>query len=131
MVSFKRADSKRTRSDLDGPVAGVGDSNLDPLLALVDSDAVWQTNDRARLVGWKERIGRVELEEIVRGMGEEGTVERVGDVAGVGADGLVDGNEEGSVKRGSRLLVSSSTLSHTRVREERLTLQRNQNSRSR
>lgn len=125
MVTCKRADFKRTRSDLDGPVAGVGDSDFNPLLALVDSDAVWQTDNRARLVGWKERLWRVDLEEIVRGMGEEGAIERVGDVAGVGTDGLVDGDEEGSVKRGSRVLVLSSTLSDTRVRfQEGLTLQR-------
>ena len=81
-------------ADLNGPVAVVRDAKLHALPASVDENPVWLDDDCARGVLVRVLGGADYREDIVRGDGKEGTVQRGVDIAIFGADRIVYGDEE-------------------------------------
>lgn len=96
MVGQNRAQARRTGADLDRPVASIGDLDLDAVAAFVDDDALRPADDSAGLVGGQVGLLWVKREAVVGRRRQERAIERVGEVARVGADWLVDRDEKGA-----------------------------------
>lgn len=62
---------------LDGSISVVGDAELDSLTIIVDHDRLLAYDDRTRGCFTRVRLGIFEWEDVIRGHGKEGPVERV------------------------------------------------------
>ena len=89
---------------LDGPVAGAFHLESYPLPALVERDEArfaLDSHDGTRLVRGFVDGGIGQREHVVGGDGQEGAVQGLVEVAIVGADGMVDGDEVGASREGA------------------------------
>ncbi|KAK1247665.1 hypothetical protein MKX07_000553 [Trichoderma sp. CBMAI-0711] len=89
------------RANLDRPVSLARHLKPDPLTALVERNLTLGGHHDARLRRSLVLLGRREGEQVSVRDGQEAAVESAGQVAVVGADGIVDGDEVGASGKGA------------------------------